>query len=230
MSLRRKTNDLMDIGLMQIEDDEGSQLSDQEVLDNIVGLVIASTWAIYYLAKYPIVLAKLREENTAPCKNKKGDFITQVKIDVAKLKYTNKLSLYILQAGGGRNYKNGQLAIIAAFVFRMATREVEYKGYKIPKIWKVIIWARYFHTNPENFEDPTYPDRWNEPARPGTHQVFGNGSRICPGNMLARLQLALFLHHLSVGYKWELLDPDADMNYLSHQMPVDGVEIVFDKI
>jgi len=55
-------------GLMQIEDDEGSQLSDQEVLDNIVGLVIAgyestsiaSTWAIYYLAKYPHVLAKLR--------------------------------------------------------------------------------------------------------------------------------------------------------------------------
>ncbi|KAJ6888559.1 hypothetical protein NC652_029590 [Populus alba x Populus x berolinensis] len=28
-------------------------------------------------------------------------------------------------------------------------------------------------------------------------------------------------------YKWELLDPDADMNYLSHQMPVDGVEIIF---
>lgn len=55
-------------GLRQIEDDEGSQLSDQEVLDNIVGLVVAgyestsvaSTWAIYYLAKYPHVLAKLR--------------------------------------------------------------------------------------------------------------------------------------------------------------------------
>ncbi|KAJ6888560.1 hypothetical protein NC652_029591 [Populus alba x Populus x berolinensis] len=144
MSLRRKTNDPMDIGLMQIEDDEGSQLSDQEVLDNIVGLVIASTWAIYYLAKYPHVLAKLREENTAACKNKKGDFITR----------------------GGRNYKNGQLAIIAAFVFRMATREVEYKDingythrlYKIPRNWKVIIWARYFHTNPESFEDPTQTD------------------------------------------------------------------------
>ncbi|KAG6753998.1 hypothetical protein POTOM_042006 [Populus tomentosa] len=215
MSLRRKTNDPMDIGLMQIEDDEGSQLSDQEVLDDIVGLVIASTWAIYYLAKYPHVLAKLREENTAACKNKKGDFITRE------------------DRCGGRNYKNGQLAIIAAFVFRMATREVEYKGYKIPRNWKVIIWARYFHTNPESFEDPTYPDRWNEPARPGTHQVFSNGSRICPVNMLARLQLAFFLHHLSVGYNsvmWELLDPDADMNYLSHQMPVDGVEIVFDKI
>ncbi|KAJ6882101.1 hypothetical protein NC651_028651 [Populus alba x Populus x berolinensis] len=77
---------------MQIEDDEGSQLSDQEVLDNIAGLVIASTWAIYYLAKYPHVLAKLREENTALCKNKKGDFITRE--DVAKLKNTNKVWMH----------------------------------------------------------------------------------------------------------------------------------------
>ena len=59
--------DLMD-GLMQIKDDEGDKLSDKEVIDNIVSLVIggyASTalsamWAIYYLAKYPNVLQKLR--------------------------------------------------------------------------------------------------------------------------------------------------------------------------
>ncbi|KAL6175554.1 hypothetical protein ACLB2K_052193 [Fragaria x ananassa] len=61
------TNDLMD-GLMQIKDDEGNKLSDQEVMDNIVSLVIAgyastslaSMWAIYFLAKYPNVLQKLR--------------------------------------------------------------------------------------------------------------------------------------------------------------------------
>lgn len=61
------TKDLMD-GLMQIRDENGDKLSDQEVLDNIVSLVIAgfgstslaSMWAIYYLAKYPDVLQKLR--------------------------------------------------------------------------------------------------------------------------------------------------------------------------
>lgn len=61
------TNDLMD-GLMQITDDEGNKLCDQEVLDNIVSLVVAgyastslaSMWAIYYLAKYPNVLITLR--------------------------------------------------------------------------------------------------------------------------------------------------------------------------
>ncbi|KAK0595870.1 hypothetical protein LWI29_010757 [Acer saccharum] len=59
--------DLMD-GLMQVEDDIGKRLSDQEVIDNIVTLVVAgysstaltSTWALYFLAKHPNVLEKLR--------------------------------------------------------------------------------------------------------------------------------------------------------------------------
>lgn len=88
--------DLMD-GLMQIEDDEGNKLSAQEVIDNIVSLVVAgyestslaSTWAIYYLAKYPNVLKKLREENMVIIRNKKGDFITSD--DVSNLTYTNKV-------------------------------------------------------------------------------------------------------------------------------------------
>ncbi|CAI0399245.1 unnamed protein product [Linum tenue] len=69
------------------------------------------------------------------------------------------------------------------------------------------------------------PDRWDVPMTPGAYQVFGGGSRICAGNMLARIQIAIFLHHLSTGYKWELLNPDAPMIYLSHQIPTDGVEI-----
>lgn len=59
--------DLMD-GLMRVEDEEGNKLSDQEVLDNIVSLVVAgyettsltSMWAVYFLAKFPNVLEKLR--------------------------------------------------------------------------------------------------------------------------------------------------------------------------
>lgn len=61
------TNDLMD-GLMQLKDDEGNQLSETEVLDNIVSLVVAGyestaltiMWSLYILPKYPNVLKKLR--------------------------------------------------------------------------------------------------------------------------------------------------------------------------
>lgn len=59
--------DLMD-GLMRLKDEEGKQLRDVEVLDNIVSLVLAGyestslsiMWAVYYLAKYPNVLKKLQ--------------------------------------------------------------------------------------------------------------------------------------------------------------------------
>ncbi|KAF2316044.1 hypothetical protein GH714_040839 [Hevea brasiliensis] len=220
------TNDLMD-GLMQMIDEEGNQLSDQEVLDNIISLIIggyesttlASMWAIYYLAKYPDVLGKLREENLAMWKKKKGDFITIE--DVSELKYTNKVVEETIRS-----------ANVSGFIFRLVTKEVEYKGYRIPKNWKVIIWLRYLHTNTENFEDPLCfnPERWNVPARPGTYLVFGGGPRICAGNMLARMQLAILLHHLSVGYKWELLNPDAKMIYLPNPAPADGAEIAFSKI
>ncbi|XP_050221457.1 ent-kaurenoic acid oxidase-like [Mercurialis annua] len=219
------TNDLMD-GLMEIRDEEGNQLSEEEVVDNIVSLVVAgyestssvSMWAIYYLAKFPQVLKKLREENMAICKNK-GDFITSE--DVSKLKYTNKVVEETIR-----------MANVAQVMFRLVTKEVEYKGYRIPKKWKVVLWTRYLHTDPQNFEDPLCfnPDRWNNSAKPGTYQVFGGGSRICAGNMLARLQLALLLHHLSVGYKWELINPEATMTYLPHPVPADGIEVSFNKI
>ncbi|CAN1262346.1 Protopanaxadiol 6-hydroxylase [Linum perenne] len=65
---------------------------------------------------------------------------------------------------------------------------------------------------------------------PGSYQVFGGGSRICAGNMLARIQVAVFLHHLSTGYKWELINPDAPMIYLSHPTPMDGVDISIAKL
>ncbi|CAN0829576.1 Ent-kaurenoic acid oxidase [Linum grandiflorum] len=219
--------DLMD-GLRRIEDENGNRMSDEEVLDNIVSFVVAgyestslaSMWSFYYLAKYPDVLAKLREENMALRKNKAhGEFITSD--DVSKLKYTNKVVEETIR-----------MANIAALVFRMATEDVDYKGYRFPKNWKVAVWIRYLHTNPENYDDPMCfnPDRWDKAPTPGSYQVFGGGSRICAGNMLARIQLALFLHHLSTGYKWKLINPDAPMIYLSHPILMDGVEISIAKI
>jgi len=61
-----ETVDLMD-GLMHNEDGD-DKLSDKEVVDNIVSLLVGgyistslvSMWAIYLLAKYPVVLKKLR--------------------------------------------------------------------------------------------------------------------------------------------------------------------------
>ncbi|GAA0160695.1 oxygenase [Lithospermum erythrorhizon] len=217
-------NDLLD-GLMRLKDDEGKQLSDMEVLDNIVTLVVAGyeatasaiMFAFYLLAKNPHVLQKLREEHIGL--NKNGDFITSV--EASKLTYTTKVVEEITR-----------MANVSPFTFRTAKSDIDYKGYRIPKGWKVICLLRYLHTNPENYENPNCfnPDRWNVAPNPGTYLVFGAGSRICAGNMLARLQISIFLHHMVVGYRWELIDAEAGMVYLPHPKPVDGVEISISKI
>ncbi|KAK9278687.1 hypothetical protein L1049_028261 [Liquidambar formosana] len=193
-------DDLMD-RMMQTEDDEGNNLLDEEMLDNIINLMVAgyestalsSMWAIYYLAKFPNVLKKLREENMAISQNKKGDFITSE--DVSKMKYTSKVCMH-------QFYEKTHTSCF--FFSGKDDAWILLAGYKIPKGWKVILWLRYLHTNPENFEDPMCfnPDRWNESPKPGTYRVFGGGPRICAGNMLARLQISILLHHLAVGYNF----------------------------
>ncbi|CAM8985446.1 unnamed protein product [Rhodiola kirilowii] len=218
--------DLMD-GLMKIQDENSNNLSDEEIIDNIIGLVfagfestsLASMWAVYYLAKFPYVLERLREENIALSKKKNGGFITLE--DVSSLLYTKNVVEEVIR-----------VANIAAFVFRSITKDIEYKGYKFPKGWQMILWLRYVHTNPENFDDPLSfnPDRWDEPAKPWTYQVFGGGVRICAGNMLARLQISVLLHHLTVSYKWELVNPDAKVVYLPHPRPSDYAEVYFSRL
>jgi ent-kaurenoic acid hydroxylase len=39
------------------------------------------------------------------------------------------------------------------------------------------------------------------PPKAVTNQVFGAGSRMCAGNRLARLQITIMLHHMSIGYE-----------------------------
>nr|XP_027090316.1 3-epi-6-deoxocathasterone 23-monooxygenase CYP90D1-like [Coffea arabica] len=87
-------------------------------------------------------------------------------------------------------------------------------------------------TDPKNYEDALCfdPDRWNGQSNPGTFWAFGGGSRLCPGNMLARMQVAIFIHHFVSGCRWELVIANAGMRYHRHPIPVDGVEINISRI
>ncbi|TVU48747.1 hypothetical protein EJB05_00018, partial [Eragrostis curvula] len=223
---RPREEDVMS-AVMRAEDEHGRLLSEEEVVDNMVSLLLAGyestasalMWAVYHLAKSPRALAKLREENSAISKDKNGEFITPD--DMPKMKYTAKVVEETLR-----------VANIAAMVHRVALKDVEYAGYTIPKGWRVVVWLRSLHTDPRYYHDPlTFnPDRWEKPAKPGTYQVFGAGHRICAGNMLARLHLTVMLHHLSLGYKWELLNPDAEIIYVPHSKPSDGAAMAISQL
>ncbi|XP_074266274.1 ent-kaurenoic acid oxidase 1-like [Silene latifolia] len=89
-------SDMMD-RLMQSKDKEGKHLSNEEVVDNVlsniaisyIGIAYLVTWAMYFLAKNPHVLQKIREENMEMAREKNGAEVTYE--DLLKLKYTNKV-------------------------------------------------------------------------------------------------------------------------------------------
>ncbi|GAU19155.1 hypothetical protein TSUD_79780 [Trifolium subterraneum] len=77
---------------------------------------------------------------------------------------------------------------------REATSDVNIKGYLIPKGWRVLIWARAIHMNPEYYPNPEEfnPSRWNEyTTKAGTFLPFGAGSRLCPGADLTKLEMTI---------------------------------------
>lgn len=43
--------------------------------------------------------------------------------------------------------------------------------------------------------------------------AFGGGNKLCAGAELAKLELAVFLHHCVLNYRWELCKNDEPLAY-----------------
>ncbi|KAJ0985896.1 hypothetical protein J5N97_004252 [Dioscorea zingiberensis] len=215
--------------LMDYTDENGNRLSDVEVLDNIFSLILGGyestsnvmTWALYYLAKYPEILEKLKKETLAIRELKSKDALLTYE-DIKKMKYTSKVVEELIR-----------LANVSPFIFRRVKKDVIIDEFKFPQNWKVIVWIRTIHIDSRYYEDPlTFnPDRWNDvKPKAGTYSVFGAGMRYCPGNNFARHQLMMLLYHACLDYRWELLNPEAGIVFQPHQRPRDGAEMLFSRV
>ncbi|KAL4568938.1 hypothetical protein LXL04_024559 [Taraxacum kok-saghyz] len=51
------------------------------------------------------------------------------------------------------------------------------------------------------------------PTSPNNFMPFGGGPRLCTGSELAKLEMAIFIHHLVLRYHWELTDIDQVFAY-----------------
>ncbi|PPS02864.1 hypothetical protein GOBAR_AA17803 [Gossypium barbadense] len=109
--------------------------------------------------------------------------------------------------------------------FREAKVDVNINGYLIPKGWKVLVWNRGIHMDPQVYLNPKefLPQRWeNHQPRAGSFLPFGAGSRICPGADLAKLEISIFLHYFLLNYELEQIKPGGPIVYLPLPRPVDN--------
>ncbi|KAK7823080.1 cytochrome p450 90a1 [Quercus suber] len=148
---------------------------------------------VYFLGQAPNALENLKEEHQGIRKRKEdGEPLNWE--DYKKMKFTRNVICEAMRCGN-----------VVKFLHRKALQDVKYKDILIPSGWKVfpIFTAVNFdsalHRNPLEFN----PWRWFDEETSKKVSPFGGGPRLCPGAELAKVEIACFLHHLVLNYRWK---------------------------
>ena len=209
--------------LMRARDDSGEGLSDRELRDEAVGMLVAGyettalalTYAMYELARHPEVSARVRAEAEAIAPGRR--LRTQ---DLPGLQWTEAVVKEAL-----RLYPPSHA------VSRKVSAPFELGGYTIPKGCLVSFSIYAMQRNPRWFPEPDAfrPERWLEGADKlprGAYLPFGEGPRTCVGNHFAmaecKLVLATWLRavELTLAHDYQLrLDPGISLR------PIGGMPI-----
>ncbi|KAF3440800.1 hypothetical protein FNV43_RR19086 [Rhamnella rubrinervis] len=199
-----------------------SNLSTEQILDLILSLLfaghetssVAISLAIYFLPCCPTAIQQLREEHIEIARAKKEAGETELNWeDYKKMEFTQCVISETLRLGN-----------VVRFLHRKALKDVRYKGYDIPCGWKVLPVIAAVHLDPLLFDHPQHfnPWRWqnnnsrgsssssysNNMTSSNNFMPFGGGPRLCAGSELAKLEMAVFIHHLVLNYHWDLADMD----------------------
>uniref|UniRef100_A0A5B6ZHS1 (+)-abscisic acid 8'-hydroxylase n=1 Tax=Davidia involucrata TaxID=16924 RepID=A0A5B6ZHS1_DAVIN len=205
---------------------KGQILTQDQIADNIIGVLFAAqdttasvmTWILKYLHDHPKLLKAVKAEQKAIYQSNDGGNHPLTWTQTRNMPITHKVVLEALR-----------MASIISFTFREAVVDVEYKGYLIPKGWKVMPLFRNIHHNPEFFTDPQKfdPSRFVIAPKPNTFMPFGSGVHACPGNVLAKLEMLIMTHHLVTKFRWEVVGYQTGIQYGPFPVPLHGLPARF---
>lgn len=207
--------------LMETEDETGKKLEDEEIIDLLLAFLLAghattanvAMWATMNLHNNPEILQKAKEEQVEILKKRPPSQKGLTVHEVRQMEYLAKVIDETLRKLG------------SSLIFREAKEDVSINGYLIPKGWKVLLWSKALHMDPENYPNPKdfNPSRWdNQKPKIGSFIPFGAGSRICPGADLAKIEIAIFLHYFLLNYKFEQVNPEGPMVYFPMLKPANN--------
>ncbi|CAK7351137.1 unnamed protein product [Dovyalis caffra] len=188
-------------------EDNSVVLSDEEIVDSLVFIMIAGydttsnllSFLIRISADDPSVYASMIQEQEEIAKSKAcGELLTWD--DLARMKCTWRVAMESLR----------MTPPVFTF-FRKVLKDFEYKGYLIPKGWQVMLSPCMTHMDDNIFPDASKfdPERFEIQGSvpPYSFVAFGGGPRICPGNEFARIETLITIHYLANRFSWKLCRP-----------------------
>ncbi|XVF33398.1 hypothetical protein REPUB_Repub17cG0165200 [Reevesia pubescens] len=196
-------NDFLDHVLKELES-EDPFLTEQAAIDLIFVLLFAShettsaasTSAIKFISERPDVLEELTKEHEAILKARDNEESELTWQEYKSMTFTHMVI-----------NETVRLANIVPGIFRKAVTDVEMKGYTIPAGWMVMVVPAAVHLSADTYDNPLEfnPWRWKGQelhAGSKTFMAFGGGVRLCVGADFAKVQLAIFIHHMVTKYRW----------------------------
>ena len=182
--------------MVSARDDEGRPFSGDVIFGNLMAMLLAGEdttayalgWAVHQLCDSPESVMKLRRE---------ADELLGISDVAGDIETANKL----IFAGAVAN-ETMRLRPVAPILFFEAKVETVVGDLLVPEGTRVFVLSRPAACDPDHFAEPQAfrPRRWlGEHA--GAHDVsahipFGSGPRICPGRVLALLEMKLLLSML----------------------------------
>jgi cytochrome P450 len=169
-------SDLMSI-LLQARDEDGKPMTDKELRDQLVTMLIAGhettatsiAWAIERLVRTPAVLGRLIAS-----------------LEAGETEYLDAVIKETLR-----------IRPVVAQIARVTTEELVIDGWRIPPRTLVFVPMAVLHHDPQLFEDPQEfrPERFLAGDGPARYAwlPFGGGTRRCPGASLAHMEMRIVL-------------------------------------
>ncbi|KAF8388826.1 hypothetical protein HHK36_025506 [Tetracentron sinense] len=206
--------DVLDVLL----NDASEKLTGNLISDNMIDMMIPGedsvpvlmTLAIKFLSDCPAALQQLTEENMK---------LKRLKAQLGEpLCWSDYMSLPFTQNVITETLRMGNVIV---GVMRKAMKDIEIKGYLIPKGWCVFTYFRSVHLDEHHYDWPYKfnPWRWQDKDMGTTCNFtpFGGGQRLCPGLDLARLETSIFLHHFVTQFRW-VAEDDSIVNFPTVRM------------
>ncbi|KVI01081.1 cytochrome P450 [Cynara cardunculus var. scolymus] len=171
--------------LINAQNENPNLTSDDEIVDNVVGLMFGGYDATSSLIKQDGIV-----RNKAP-----GESLTWD--DLTNMKYSWRVATEVLRLN-------------PPFFgsFRKAIKDIEYNGYIIPKGWQVMWVSSMTHMDGNIFSDPSRfdPTRFEQQTTkpPYSFVAFGGGVRVCPGGEFAKMETLTMIHYLVTRFTWKL--------------------------
>jgi cytochrome P450 len=198
----KETDDLLSM-LLHMQADDGTQMSDRQVRDEVNTFLLAGhettalalSWVWYLLSKHPEIEAKLLAELQTVLAGRSPNLA-----DLPQLRYTEWIVLEAMR-----------LYPPVWAIVRTIAQDCEIAGYPVKAGHGLVASPWVVHRDPRWFSEPEKfnPDRWdNDFAKhlPSfAYFPFGGGSRICIGKAFAMMEACLLLATIASTYRMRLV-------------------------